>query len=55
MIIGVDYHPSCQQTAFLVEETGEYSERRLNTVSVAEGCPLFSLPGLQRTSISSVL
>jgi len=30
MLIGVDYHPSFQQIAFLVEETGEYRERRLN-------------------------
>jgi transposase len=30
MMIGVDYHPSFQQIAFLVEQTGEYSERRLN-------------------------
>jgi len=30
MMIGVDYHPSFQQIAFLVEETGEYRERRLN-------------------------
>jgi transposase len=30
MMIGVDYHPSFQQIAFLVEETGECSERRLN-------------------------
>ena len=30
MLIGVDYHPSFQQIAFLVEQTGEYSERRLN-------------------------
>src|SRR5258708_23438731 len=30
MMIGVDYHPSFQQIAFLVEETGEYEERRLN-------------------------
>jgi hypothetical protein len=30
MIIGVDYHPSFQQIAFLVEETGECGERRLN-------------------------
>ena len=29
-MIGVDYHPSFQQIAFLVKETGEYSERRLN-------------------------
>jgi transposase len=29
MIIGVDYHPSFQQIAFLVEETGEYGECRL--------------------------
>jgi transposase len=29
-MIGVDYHPRVQQIAFLVEETGEYSERRLN-------------------------
>ena len=29
MIIGVDYHPSFQQIAFL-SETGEYGERRLN-------------------------
>jgi transposase len=30
MLIGVDYHPSFQQIAFLAEATGEYSERRLN-------------------------
>src|SRR5262249_31829595 len=30
MIIGVDYHPSFQQIAFLIEETGEVEERRLN-------------------------
>lgn len=30
VIIGVDYHPSVQQIAFFVEETGEYEERRLN-------------------------
>jgi hypothetical protein len=30
MIIGVDYHPSFQQVAFLMEETGEYGERQLN-------------------------
>ena len=30
MLIGVDYHPSFQQIAFLVKETGEYGERRLN-------------------------
>jgi len=30
VIIGVDYHPSFQQIAFLVEETGEFGERQLN-------------------------
>jgi hypothetical protein len=30
MIIGVDYHPSFQQIAFLIEETGECGERELN-------------------------
>ena len=30
IIIGVDYHPSFQQIAFLDQETGEYSEQRLN-------------------------
>ena len=30
MMIGVDYHPGFQQIAFLVEETGECGERRLN-------------------------
>jgi transposase len=29
-LIGVDYQPSFQQIAFLVEETGEHGERRLN-------------------------
>jgi len=29
MIIGVDYHPSFQEIAFLVEETGECDERSL--------------------------
>ena len=31
MIIGVDYHPSFQQIAFWMEETGEYGERQLTT------------------------
>ena len=30
IIIGVDYHPSFQVIAFLIEETGEYEERELN-------------------------
>jgi transposase len=30
MIIGVDYHPSFQQIAFFIEETGGCGERRLN-------------------------
>ncbi len=30
LIIGVDYHPSFQQIAFMDEKTGEYEERRLN-------------------------
>jgi transposase len=30
MIIGVDYHPSFQQVAFLDDETGECDERKLN-------------------------
>ena len=30
MSIGVDYHPGFQQIAFLIEETGECGERRLN-------------------------
>ena len=30
MLIGVDYHPSFQQIAFLIEETGEYGEQQLN-------------------------
>src|SRR5512137_2531393 len=30
MIIGVDYHPSFQTIAFLMEETGEYAEQELN-------------------------
>jgi len=30
MIIGVDYHPSFQTIAFLIEETGECGERELN-------------------------
>ena len=30
MITGVDYHPSLQTIAFLIEETGEYGEQGLN-------------------------
>src|SRR6266403_3507914 len=30
MIMGVDYHPSFQQIAFFMEETGECGEQRLN-------------------------
>src|ERR1700675_2339887 len=29
-IVGVDYHPSFQQIAFLNQETGECGDRRLN-------------------------
>ena len=30
MLIGVDYHPSFQTIAFLIEETGECGEQELN-------------------------
>src|SRR5216110_526187 len=30
MIIGIDYHPSFQEIAFLDQETGECGERQLN-------------------------
>jgi transposase len=30
MLIGVDYHPSFQQIAFFVEDTGECGEQQLN-------------------------
>src|ERR1700751_6284594 len=30
IIIGVDYHPSFQKIAFLMEETGEYGEQELS-------------------------
>ena len=30
MIIGVDYHPSFQAVAFLIEETGECGEQELH-------------------------
>ena len=30
VLIGVDYHPSFQMIAFLIEETGEYDEQELN-------------------------
>jgi len=30
MVIGVDYHPSFQTIAFLMEETGECGEQELN-------------------------
>ena len=30
IIIGVDYHPSFQQIAFMDQKTGEYGERQLN-------------------------
>ena len=30
IIIGVDYHPSSQQIAFMDQETGECGERELN-------------------------
>src|SRR5580658_5645790 len=30
MLLGVDYHPSFQQIAFFIEETGECGERQLN-------------------------
>jgi hypothetical protein len=32
MLIGVDYHPSFQQIAFFVEETGEYGEPELQAM-----------------------
>ena len=36
MIIGCDFHPGFQQIAFVDQETGEYSERRLNHPGEAE-------------------
>lgn len=37
LIIGLDYHPSFQQIAFVETETGEYGERRLEHPHEAEG------------------
>jgi hypothetical protein len=37
LIIGCDYHPSCQQIAFVDTETGELGERRLLHREEAEG------------------
>jgi hypothetical protein len=37
MIIGVDYHPSFQTIAFLMEETGECGEHA--TDSIRQGTP----------------
>ena len=36
MLIGVDYHPSFQTIAFLLEETGEYGEQELKHSDQAE-------------------
>jgi transposase len=36
LIIGLDYHPSCQQIAFIDTETGECGERRLEHPREAE-------------------
>jgi hypothetical protein len=36
MIIGCDFRPSFQQTAYVDQETGEYEERRLNHRGEAE-------------------
>jgi transposase len=36
MIIGCDFHPRFQQIAYVLEETGEYGERRLNHPAEAE-------------------
>jgi hypothetical protein len=37
LIIGLDYHPSFQQIAYLDTETGECGERRLGHPEEAEG------------------
>ena len=42
IIVGVDYHPSVQQVAFLDTETGETGERRLN-------------PAMERQSVSTAI
>jgi len=42
-IIGVDYHPSFQQIAFLDQETGECGDRRLNN---SDGEAVKVLPGV---------
>src|SRR5467141_883793 len=49
MIIGVDYHPSFQAIAFLIEETGECGERRL---SHSEGEAEKFYRGLKQRGIS---
>ena len=36
IIIGVDYHPSVQQVAFVDTQTGETGERRLNRSPCAD-------------------
>ena len=45
MIIGVDYHPSFQAIAFLMEETGECGEQELNH---SDGQGSFGIVGRKR-------
>jgi hypothetical protein len=52
MMTGVDYHPSFQQIVFLREETGEYSERRLNH-SDGEADQVVSRPAAARSACAS--
>jgi len=40
IIIGVDYHPSFQQIAFLDQETGECGDRRHHFHGVADSAPV---------------
>ncbi len=50
IIIGVDFHPSMQEIAFLDQETGEYVERQLNhSDGEAEKCFFLTSPFIELT------
>ncbi len=47
-IIGVDFHPSFQQIAFMDRETGEFGERRLNHSEGGRSREVLSGPAAER-------
>jgi hypothetical protein len=53
LLIGVDYHPSFQQVAFLDQETGEYGELPLEPARISGSLHAYTYADSSLLQVSS--